>query len=449
MKVPKKTLLIVIFSLVLLFGGFLRVYKLGEKSFWIDEATSALAARKILESGKPELSSGHMYNRARFFHTVLAGFLAFGQNEFFARLISVVFGLLSCVLAFFVGRLYNKKAGWIAFVFSVFLEIFIVYSRQARMYQFEMFFFFFTVYLLHLTEKNKKWFIGAIFSMWISYNTHLVGILLAPVFVYYLWDSKVSKWWIVPGVLVLGFFTYRYYSRIYDFNYFYLKTYLKYFLRFVPFLVVGGVGAVLNYKKKMTHTLVFVFAGVLFGMAFYKYFGFRYIYIAFFPVVILASVAISKIKWAYVITGFYLLWASNLFYQTNVFLLTPGVDHFDATMPRANFRELYEELGEVDTLVATYTPAAEWYYRAPDYWIYFHFTVPGTPMNETYLAINGTEFYTGAKVITTLEELKNISNATIVFDAWSSTRLDEDINYYMESCEDIVVKTDIKAVRCE
>ena len=54
-KINKEYLLL---ALILIFGFFLRVYKLGVPALWIDECISTLASLSILENGLPILDSG-------------------------------------------------------------------------------------------------------------------------------------------------------------------------------------------------------------------------------------------------------------------------------------------------------------------------------------------------------------------------------------------------------
>lgn len=122
----KLNLEIILVSLIFIFAFFLRVYSLGTPSLWIDEATSSIAAEKILEKGIPIFDSGMVYSRAYTFHYVQAFFLMFGQTEFLARFSSVIFGLLTILLAYFIGKEYSKSGGIISALFmSVFyLEVF-------------------------------------------------------------------------------------------------------------------------------------------------------------------------------------------------------------------------------------------------------------------------------------------------------------------------------------
>ena len=192
-KDNKKIILVIAFFLLLIYGTFIRLYGLGSDSFWIDESMSALAAKKIHEYGTPVLESGFVYDRASIFHNIMSFFLMFGYNEFNARLVSVIFGIASCVLIFFIAKEYNKYAAWIAFIFSLFLEIFIVYSRQARMYQMELFFFFLTLFLLYKGLKSKKYVWWSLAAFLFAYNTHPISLLLIPFFFYVLLKNKMNK----------------------------------------------------------------------------------------------------------------------------------------------------------------------------------------------------------------------------------------------------------------
>ena len=42
---------IILLVLIFAFAVFIRLYNLGESSFWIDESISAITANKILETG--------------------------------------------------------------------------------------------------------------------------------------------------------------------------------------------------------------------------------------------------------------------------------------------------------------------------------------------------------------------------------------------------------------
>ena len=152
-KVKKEYLFLMI---ILIFAFFLRVYSLGTPVFWVDEATSSVASLMILEKGFPIFDSGLFYDRALLFHYLQAFFLLFGQTEFLARFVSVIFGLLTIVLIYFIGKEYSNSGGIISALFlSVFyLEVF--FSRQARFYQFFQLLFFLSLYLLYKSKDDSR-----------------------------------------------------------------------------------------------------------------------------------------------------------------------------------------------------------------------------------------------------------------------------------------------------
>ncbi|MFH1210276.1 MAG: glycosyltransferase family 39 protein, partial [archaeon] len=133
---------IIFLSIILVFALFLRIYNLGNSGLWIDESISSIVSKNIIEKGVPLLDSGWFYGSAYFFHYIQAFFLLFGNTDFLARFSSVIFGLLTIVLAYFIGKEYSKSGGIISalFVSVFFLEVF--FSRQARYYQlFQLMFF--------------------------------------------------------------------------------------------------------------------------------------------------------------------------------------------------------------------------------------------------------------------------------------------------------------------
>ena len=136
---------------ILLFGLILRLWKLGVGAMWVDETISALVGRTILETGVPVFSSGWFYGRALVFHYLMALFLVFFNNDFGARLVSVVFGLGTVGLAYFVGREFDRKDKWLGIVSALFTAVLfleVYYSRQARFYQMFQFLFFLTLFFL-------------------------------------------------------------------------------------------------------------------------------------------------------------------------------------------------------------------------------------------------------------------------------------------------------------
>ncbi len=453
-KDNKKTILVIVFFLLLVYGTFIRIYGLGSDSFWIDESMSALAAKKIHESGNPVLESGFVYDRALVFHNIMSFFLMFGYNEFNARLVSVIFGIASCVLIFFIAKEYNKHTAWIAFIFSLFLEIFIVYSRQARMYQMEMFFFFLTLFLLYKGLKSKKFIWWSLLAFLFAYNTHPISLLLIPFFFYVLLKNKMNKFiYIISGILGL-YLIYSQLGRLDEFRLFYLKSYIFYLKYYLPFIVLSLIGIALSWKKKLTWFLGLSAFFIITAGTLNKTFAFRYVYIICLPLVILAAVTLSRIKFRWFVVGIYLVWVSNIFFPfTYVSILIPEkqISHIDITEPSADFRNLYSDLEKIyngEKLVVSFTPAAEWYFEKPNYWIYFSFSGVNCA-NNSCSTYNDKEIYTGAEKIYDLDDFKRIKNKIVVLDYWGAMHINLNITKFIsKDCVPIINKKGVTAFRC-
>ena len=95
--------------------------------------------------------------------------LIFGTNDFGARIISVLFGLLTVILGYlFIKEMFNDSenkssyALFCALVLSIFfLEVF--FSRQARFYQLFQLAFFSCLYFLYKSRWNPNSVYYAVF----------------------------------------------------------------------------------------------------------------------------------------------------------------------------------------------------------------------------------------------------------------------------------------------
>jgi len=134
-----------------------RLYNLGEQGFYMDEETTAFAARALLEEKEAQMPSGMPYHRA-LPYTWLNSMSAkiFGADkEFSYRLPAAIFGILAVPLLFLLARPYVGTS--VAFLAALLLglsEWHIITSRQARMYA--PFLFFYTACTFSLLQWAKK-----------------------------------------------------------------------------------------------------------------------------------------------------------------------------------------------------------------------------------------------------------------------------------------------------
>jgi len=220
----------VVLILLIIIGFILRIWNLGELSFWGDEVLTTTASYNFITKGTFMLPSGLPYERSilnLFF--VSSSIKLFGLNEFAARFPSVIFGTLSLPLMYFFCKniLHNKKIGLLACMIIAFNAFEIVISRQARMYSQFQFFLILTFYSFYEgfeneNEKMKYIFFLSLLSLLLSYI--IGGVVLISLCFYILLRGKdwikekiFKKDIIIPAfilILILAF----YMGRIYGFN---------------------------------------------------------------------------------------------------------------------------------------------------------------------------------------------------------------------------------------
>lgn len=463
MRFKKKIKLeLILLGLILLFGLFLRVYSLGKPPFWIDESISSMASQMILEKGLPIFDSGLFYGRALVFHYIQAFFLLFGQTEFLARFVSVIFGLFTIILAYFIGKEYSKSGGIISALFmSVFyLEVF--FSRQARFYQMFQLLFFLSIYLLYKSKKNPNYLYLALISFFIMLNTQIAGLVLAPFFIVHIliYNKKWNKYLaILPGVSLL----YKFIpaknlssdSAISTINYF--RQYAEHTSNMVYLLILFIPGLVWAFIKKKRLTLLIVLPSIILLISVFslKTFALRYAYFFVFPLVLYSSLLISFLYEKYgkimLISIIFLLFIpSNLFFPyTYVNIIKPvDYNYNDYSAPEIDLKnlppELVQELRE-NKLMSLFSSSVEWYIKKPDY--VFPFSMTG--IGEDTISYNGVDVYSGALVSMD----KPMEDFYFVLDYYSSSKLKpsqkERLDKILENCAVSYENKDLQIYECQ
>lgn len=204
----------VLLALVLLVAIGLRVYRLDAQSFWNDEGNSARIAERsvplILEGAAGDIHPPGYY-------LLLAGWRAiFGQSEAALRALSVVFGVATVVLSYWIGgRLFGWWEGLLA-AFLVAINPFqVYYAQEARMYAMLAALAAASAGLVVelLTAANRRC------AVWLGVGYALVNaaglythysfpfVILAETAVFLIWLARQSsrlQWLIIWGALQLG-----------------------------------------------------------------------------------------------------------------------------------------------------------------------------------------------------------------------------------------------------
>ena len=121
------------FVLAFAVAAALRIFRLGTKSFWLDEATSAVLA----QADRSIFISAIIHRQANMvlYYILLRGWIRLGNSEFVIRCLSVIAGVAAIPAIYLLGtRLFGPKAGRIAALLLSVHAFHIRYSQEARGY---------------------------------------------------------------------------------------------------------------------------------------------------------------------------------------------------------------------------------------------------------------------------------------------------------------------------
>ncbi|OQA93423.1 MAG: Dolichyl-phosphate-mannose-protein mannosyltransferase [Microgenomates group bacterium ADurb.Bin219] len=305
-----------VLSILLLIGFLYRVN--GQEvnySFWTDEGHVAIFSRAIIERGRPVLINGYstgIYQWLEYWTSAVSAKL-FGLSEFSLRLPTAIFGVLTILVVYKLGKeLFVAEVGLLTAFLTTFLNIEILYSRQLRPYQAIQFFWILGAYLLVKTFKN----IGGIKNvLWLvlcgilATLFHFMGVMfLINLFVLFpiLQYKKLTKkklfllfiTVLIPFILLyivikpsfsnVGEFNNSYYYRV-----FLTHNYLPIFL-----LALFGLFFLIREKKYQEFILFTVFLGIqiIFISTFLRQPFVRYLYPVFPFIILLASYGIVGVE---------------------------------------------------------------------------------------------------------------------------------------------------------
>lgn len=183
----EKKWLILILSAILALGVFLRVYRAGRQSLWTDEISSAVISSSpiheiISRNLSPDKADIPVEEPPLPYILMHYSMAAGGENEFFARLPAIVFGILGVYAAFLVAaELFGKRAGLLsAFLISISLYH-ILYSQEARGYSAHVFWSMLTLFYLWRAMRKgggKDWAgfaVATIFNLYSHYSAFQVA----------------------------------------------------------------------------------------------------------------------------------------------------------------------------------------------------------------------------------------------------------------------------------
>lgn len=211
----KKRNIIIWLIVVIAILRILSVFTISNNDLIYDEATHMNIARGLLEGIDYGYINGG-YNEAQrppVQPLILTPFFAvFGSSKLVARYVSAVFGLLSILTIYLLGkRLYNKEVGlFSAFALAV-NPMHWFYSSKALVEGLLLFFIIFFLYLFYSSFNNRRYLIPAGFLLAIIFLTKYTGGVVSVFFIMFivLWKRKLlrSKYFYLSILLMLATLT--------------------------------------------------------------------------------------------------------------------------------------------------------------------------------------------------------------------------------------------------
>jgi mannosyltransferase len=120
-------------ALVISVGAVLRFFRLGTKSFWLDEAASVTLAR--LDWRSFWIAITHRQANMVLYYLLLRGWIKLGSSEFVMRSLSALAGVAAIPAIYLLGtRLFGPRAGRVAALLLSVHAFHIRYSQEARAY---------------------------------------------------------------------------------------------------------------------------------------------------------------------------------------------------------------------------------------------------------------------------------------------------------------------------
>lgn len=450
--------------MAVIFSGFiLRVYKLGSESLWIDEGYTVMQTEAVARHGCPRLLSGNIESKDFLLPYLLAPIKkTLGNNVFFLRFISVLFGVASIIFMFLLARiLFNRYFALIPSFFIAFSYWHIAWSRQIRAYSALIFFVLLIVYFVLRFEKSVKkryLYLSFLFIFFAMLAKSSFGMLLFPSLLAYLFLKK--EWRLLWSIILLAAIAVFYFKGILldslesgFFNYFFYYLFGYFWNHFGIFflLAISGYYVALSWKKDLRCFHIFNLVYFLTTFIFFSFFSYiaqyRYmlvvtpllfIYSTYFIYHFFANVFPSSNKkriLATVILLFFIFAVDCTTTKTLLFLPRSDfvLEHYT---PQPDFKFAYacirEDQADGDVIISPYPYMDHIYLNRFDYALSVSYT--GKP-DDLSTSHNNREYYTGAPAVSVedIEKLRENKNIFLILDTMSLSRVSSDLVNYAKN----------------
>ena len=209
MKKEYKNLIILIAVVLLLRLLFISIdpplWATDDQGLFADEGYKTLSAKNKVIYGEHHVSEYDSYFGWNTISPVsyisfIASFSIFGTGFIPARLVTILFSVLSVLLLYFITKkAYGIKEATVAAIILGANFTYLIYSKLALLEPIVTFFILLSILLWQLSEK-KTWLLLASIALFIlAYQTKPIGIIFLPALIYMVWirlkpkDFKINK----------------------------------------------------------------------------------------------------------------------------------------------------------------------------------------------------------------------------------------------------------------
>jgi uncharacterized membrane protein len=199
---------------IIVIGGYLRLYRLGVESIWLDEYYSV---RYASQSDVPSLLVTLHSSQLPLYFLLLHFWLQLGDAEFHLRLLSALFGTLSIAALYFTAtEMFDRRIGLFSALLLALSPMHLWHGQDARMYTLLVFATLLSSYFLWTAcQKNKTIAWAAyVVAATVSLYTHYLAVpLLATQNVFIAFSLFIDRAkrrlilrWLIAQIVVFLFF---------------------------------------------------------------------------------------------------------------------------------------------------------------------------------------------------------------------------------------------------
>lgn len=480
------------FIVVLLYGAFLRLYPIASAPYWMDEGYTINAVLSYADGHRAGLAavldSGQPYECLLYCYPTALITNSFGENPFNYRILAVVSGLVSIGVIYLMTRsLFPLRVTLLTTVLMTFGYFQIAWSTQARWYTLFLALFWLAVYFLIKTLKTTPdqiaprllYGTATVVCTSLTILAHKIGIILPFIMLatatYYLYTKstytrKLLITLATAGLIAIASVIYvvlfpsttlSFIQKI-NFNYslpYYLSFLLREYWALIPFIIYAAVTG-----GRRVQWLLLIFLAYLIPLGFLTdIVHYRYLFHVTPVLFILAAVGLFRLSdllpattkhRALIATLAFLI----LFFGSGGGVLVPQSHYWleadDPTTlgprpsyaytPQPDWNAAYEYIKTNrtadDITISSHPHFNKIFLREPGYWISFSYL--GLDGRNEYRTPDNREFYVGASILDTLDELKQrtaTNHGFIIYDYMAADgRISPDILDYIESTYPVV-----------